>query len=313
MGYFTMGDFKMIQKLPPSKQIFPVLTGNSLFRGHESVYINKSLELPEYCERMHQHDFIEIAYVSSGTGCHRIGDYQYQVAKGDLFLINYQVPHGFFSSPPPGEPLVLFNCVFRPEFLDASLFHSTYFEDIATFFLFESLFSDDKPPSPTLTLHDRDFFAIGDLFQKMYHEYKLLQKGYSELIRAYLTELIIKIFRLLESDRRGRLNGRHRELVAKAIEYLKQNYSSEIRLEDLAVQSFLSKNYFSKLFKEVAGISFSESIQRLRVDEARQLLLDTELKVADIAFQVGFNDLKFFYEVFKRMTGKTPGDYRKEQ
>jgi AraC family L-rhamnose operon transcriptional activator RhaR len=294
------------------QKIYPVLEGSSLFRRNELIYINKSHELPEYCDKMHKHDFIEIAYVSSGNGYHQVGDYRYQVAKGDLFLINYQIPHGFFSSPPPGAPLVLFNCVFRPEFLDASLFRSAYFEDIATSYLFESLFPEDYSPSPTLNLQGVEFHLIGDLFQKMYHEYKLAQKGYSDLIRAYLIELIVKIMRLMEPSERRQIPPRHQELVAKAIDYLRRNYSSDIRLEDLAIHSFLSKNYFSKLFKEVAGISFSEYIQRLRMDEARHLLLDTDQKVADIAFQVGFNDLKFFYEVFKRTTGKTPGDYRKK-
>jgi YesN/AraC family two-component response regulator len=77
------------------------------------------------------------------------------------------------------------------------------------------------------------------------------------------------------------------------------------------MHSFISKNYFSKLFKEVTGTNVSDYIQYLRVDQACHLLKTTELKVTNIAFQVGFKDMKFFYEVFKKITGKTPGDYRK--
>jgi AraC family L-rhamnose operon transcriptional activator RhaR len=72
----------------------------------------------------------------------------------------------------------------------------------------------------------------------------------------------------------------------------------------------ISENYFSKLFKEVAGINFSEYVQKVRIDEACRLLRETDLKVLEVALRVGFNDLKFFYDVFKKITGKTPGDYR---
>jgi YesN/AraC family two-component response regulator len=103
----------------------------------------------------------------------------------------------------------------------------------------------------------------------------------------------------------------HKAMVDKALDYLKQNYNSEIKLDDLAIKSFVSKNYFSKLFKEVTGINFSDYIQKLRIDEACSLLRNTDSKISDIANQVGIKDMKFFYEIFKRITGETPGDYRK--
>lgn len=291
-------------------ETYPILKGTTLFRENELVYINKSNELEEYCGKMHKHDFIEIAYVFSGKGLHSVGEYQYEVAKGDLFVINYNVAHGFFPVPESNEAPTLYNCVFRPEFLDASLFSSIYFEDITSSFLFKSLFPEDFPPIPDLRLHGVDFNEVGQLFGKMYTEYKLMKTGYSDIIRAYLIELIIKMLRFKGSKNQKSITVRHKDLVEKAIEYLRQNYHSEIKLDDLALKSFLSKNYFRKLFKEVTGINFSDYIQKIRVDEACNLLQNSDLKIVDIGFQVGFKDTKFFYEVFKKITGKTPGDYR---
>lgn len=291
-------------------ETYPVLRGTTLFRNDELVFINKSNELEEYCGKMHKHDFIEIAYVFSGKGLHWVGDFQYEVAKGDLFVINYNVPHGFFPAPDSPEAPILYNCVFRPEFLDASLFSGIYFEDITSSFLFKSLFPDDFPPAPDLRLHGMEFHEIGELFDKMYTEYKLMKTGYSDIIRAYLIELVVKMFRMKESKEQKSLTIQHRALVEKAIDYLRQNYHSQIKLDDLALRSFLSKNYFRKLFKEATGISFGDYIQKIRVDEACNLLRNSDLKIIDIGFQVGFKDTKFFYEVFKKITGKTPGDYR---
>jgi AraC family transcriptional regulator, L-rhamnose operon transcriptional activator RhaR len=199
-----------------------------------------------------------------------------------------------------------------PQFLDLSLFSSSHFEDITSSFLFKSLFPDNHTPHPDLKLSGAEFHEIGDLFEKMHSEYKQMKKGYTDIIRAYLIELIVKTFRYIEESRIKNPQQKNQELINKAIEYMKVNYHSEITLSDLAMQSFISKNYFSRLFKEVTGTNVSDYIQYLRTDQACLLLKSTDMKVTDIASQVGFSDMKFFYEVFKKITGKTPGDYRKK-
>ncbi len=293
-----------------NKSRYPVLKGDSLFRPNEKVYINKSEELQEYCNVMHRHDFIEITYVISGQGTHIVGQSEYEISRGDLFIINYDVPHSFFPKSGSSQPMV-FNCVFMPEFLDASLFSSIHFQDITSSFLFRSLFPEEQLPTPDLRLSGTEFKEIGDLFGKMYTEYKLMKKGYTDIIRAYLIELIVKIFRYMEPAAKKNSSSQSTALIQRAIEHLRLNYSSDIKLEDLAMKSFISKNYLSRLFKEVTGTNFSDYMQKLRIDEACRMLRQTDMKVIDIAREAGFNDMKFFYEVFKKITGKTPGDYRR--
>lgn len=293
-------------------QKYPLLKGDSIFRKNELVYVNKSCEeLQEYMNFMHRHDFIEIVYVISGKGKHIVGNSEYELHRGDLFIINYDVPHGFYALEKGKNEPVVYNCVFMPKFLDASLFSGNHFQDITSSFLFKSLFPDNFAPGPDLKLSGAEFKEIGDLFSKMHNEYKLMQKGYCDIIRAYLIELIVKIFRYIDPDSKRPVANKNVELVNKAIEYLKEHYNTEIKLEDIAMKSFISKNYFSKLFKEVTGTSFSDYVQKLRIDEACSLLRNSDMKVTDVALHTGFNDLKFFYEVFKRITSQTPGDYRK--
>ena len=290
---------------------YPVLKGNTLFRKGELVYVNKSDELRQYCDIMHKHDFIEIAYVIEGSGIHIVGGKEYKTSIGDLFIINYDIPHGFFPESKNKPAPIVYNCVFMPEFLDTSLFASYNFQDITSSFLFNSLFPEDFKPSPDLKLTGTEFSEIGELFSKMYSEYKFMQKGYCDIIRAYLIELIIKVFRLWEIKNEKGPAPKNAELIAKAIEYMKQNLDSDIKLDALALKSFMSKTYFSRLFKETTGINFSDYIQQLRIDKACNLLKSTDMKIIDIAVDSGFNDLKFFYKVFKKITGKTPGDFRK--
>lgn len=72
----------------------------------------------------------------------------------------------------------------------------------------------------------------------------------------------------------------------------------------------LSPNYFSTLFKKHTGINVSEYIQNLRMKKACKLLKETDKTVIAIAAEVGYKDIKFFYKVFKKITGNNPGNYR---
>ena len=119
-----------------------------------------------------------------------------------------------------------------------------------------------------------------------------------------MIELIVKILRLMDNNKQSNISLQNQRLVYRAVEYLRNNYNTDIRLEELAAKSFISKNYFSRLFKEVTGINFTDYVQNLRIDEACSLLKNTEMKVIDIAHQVGFKDMKFFMKYLKNSPGK---------
>ncbi|HEY8500804.1 MAG TPA: AraC family transcriptional regulator, partial [Clostridia bacterium] len=299
------------RKVSMKSENFPTLHGKTLFRDNELVYVNRSDELKEFDGIMHKHDFIEIAYVFSGNGLHIINDRKFRVTKGDLFILSYDVPHGFFAESSGKTQPIVYNCVFMPNFLDAQLLGSRHFSDIFSSFLFKSFFPEEYSSKADLHLSGTDYKDIGKLFQKMYEEYRHRNKGYIEIIRAYLIELLVKVFRLMDKNTQNNISSQNQRLILKAVDYLKTHYNSDIRLEDLATKSFISKNYFSRLFKEVTGINFTDYIQNIRINEACNLLQNTDMKIIDIAYEVGFKDIKFFYEVFKKLTGETPGAFRK--
>lgn len=285
-----------------------LLCGSNLFRKNECVYINKSVEMPQLMNMLHSHDFIEIAYVYSGEGVHVIENNEYETSGGDLYVINFNIKHGFFSSNDK-NPIVVYNCIFTPEFLDGSLIGNINFEDVASSFLLKSLFPSELYHVPDIKAKDAQLREFGELFDKMYTEYTQMKKGYYEMLRAYTIEMIVRIFRNIDikSDK-GSL--KNKKLVENALLYMKQNFQTDIKLEELAMQTFISKNYFSKIFKSVTGINFSTYLHQIRIEEACSLLKTTDMKVIDIAMQSGFNDIKFFYEVFKKITGRRPNEYR---
>lgn len=295
-----------------TKQLFYYSSISKFFPNGESIYINKALEQAE--SHLHAHEFIEIAYVVSGRGIHCIGDKEYSVSKGDVFIINYDIPHEFRSLPNPTEPrLWVYNCVFTPEFLDYKLVNCKDFYDVSHHFLFRSLFLDEIQDINDIKLLDSESLGIEEIYEKMYREYRTKAQGYVEILRAYVIELLITIFRLYKknADLGESLGNQRIKIIDRVIKYMKDNYSKELKLEDLSTIAFLSPNYFSKLFKECTSMTISEYIQKIRIEEASRLLKKTDKKVIDIAYEVGYKDIKFFNQIFKRINGKTPGEYRK--
>ena len=300
-------------KMKPAyyEQNIPVFTGESFFRSDEAVYIQLSTDCPEFVGAYHKHEFIELVYVLSGKATHMTNNIQYEVTKGNLVIINYDATHVFYEDKKFGERFVTYDLMFTPSFLDASLIRSTNFNALASSFLFYSLFPEQQKIGPDLHVTGSSYNLFGDLFDKIYREYTGLQKGYVEIIRAYIVELIICIFRQLDSV--GHQPGRKKqeEIVNRALNYLYEHYDRHVTLDDLAAQIFLSKDYFGRLFREITGKPVSTLLQQIRIDEACKMLLATDRTITDIANECGYQDIKFFYVTFRKQTGMTPGEYRR--
>ncbi|MCZ8515337.1 response regulator [Paenibacillus filicis] len=104
--------------------------------------------------------------------------------------------------------------------------------------------------------------------------------------------------------------GLHRRIVGRAIEYLKSNYIQNISLQDVADHVSMSKNYFSELFKKNTGQNFIDYLIHLRLKCACDLLRTTTLKIYEVAELSGFNDVKYFSKLFKKVLKVSPADYR---
>ncbi len=103
---------------------------------------------------------------------------------------------------------------------------------------------------------------------------------------------------------------KHTDAIYKAIHYLNSNYTEKITLEDVASEIFLSSAYFSKIFKEQTGKSFSQYLNNLRIEKSKSLLRNSRIPIVDIAGMVGYEDQSYFTKVFKKVTGNSPGKFR---
>jgi AraC-like DNA-binding protein len=99
-------------------------------------------------------------------------------------------------------------------------------------------------------------------------------------------------------------------MITRAKEYINQNHAEELSLGQVAKAVNTSTFYFCKMFKKGTGLNFTEYVSRVRIETAKNLLLNPNLRISEIAYQVGFQSLTHFNRVFKKIVGESPTEYR---
>lgn len=142
-----------------------------------------------------------------------------------------------------------------------------------------------------------------------YYDTKVIEKKQYE---AMIT--MMKIFgeylSLLSNQIAVRQNNAEPVFIVKAKQFITERYSESLSLEQVAKAVNTSLFYFCKMFKRITGLNFTEYVSRVRIERAKNLLLNPNLRISEIAFEVGFQSLTHFNRVFRKMVGQSPTDYR---
>lgn len=280
-------------------------TGEKYFIDAD-IYMNKC-KVSETAT--HSHSFVEIAFVAEGEGIHKIGTLEFPCSKGEIYIINHDVEHQFIARE--NSELLIYNCVFKPTFFNYSFIDSKRFYDVTYGFLIKTIENDVNLKSPKITPIEMNIDA---LFEEMLAEYESKDEAFVEVLKADLIKLIIMILRTIRKENKdNKIIPVKNELLEKVIDYIHSNYYKEVTIEELSMQAFLSQSHFCRLFKEYAGMTVKELTQRIRINEACNLLISTNKKIGDIAYEIGYNDVKHFNSLFKKITGKTPNEYKKSR
>ena len=99
-------------------------------------------------------------------------------------------------------------------------------------------------------------------------------------------------------------------VITRAKQFINDHYAEDLSLEQVAKAVNVSTFYFCKLFHRVTGVKFTEYLSSVRIEKAKDLLLNRNLRISEIAYQVGFQSLTHFNRVFKIILGRSPTTYR---
>lgn len=130
-------------------------------------------------------------------------------------------------------------------------------------------------------------------------------------LAVWQTEFIEWLLGLQERINSQYDGSRNQQKIKRAIEYIRKNYDKDLNMA--VVSNYISMNYslFSCLFKEYTGSNFVYFLKNIRMEEAKKLLAETELRIVEISVKVGYENEKHFMKTFKAACGVSPSEYRK--
>jgi AraC-like DNA-binding protein/ligand-binding sensor protein len=99
-------------------------------------------------------------------------------------------------------------------------------------------------------------------------------------------------------------------MITKAIDFIREHHTEDLGLPQVARFANASPFYFCKLFKRTTGLTFTNFLSRVRIESSKSLLINPQLRVSEIAYEVGFQSLTHFNRVFQKLLGQSPTEYR---
>ncbi len=152
---------------------------------------------------------------------------------------------------------------------------------------------------------------LHELEKAFYHSRRLAPQQYSAMLK--LLETFAKHLSLMANQIVVQEKEAESPLVRRARAYILANQADPINLAKVAQAMHVSSFYFCKMFKKSTGVTFTEYLSRVRVEKAKNLLLNPHLRVSEIAYDVGFQSLTHFNRVFRQVIGQSPTEYRESK
>jgi AraC-like DNA-binding protein len=249
---------------------------------------------------VHWHEFFELVFVLSGTGSQVLNGVTMPLTPGTLFLLT---PADFHELQAIGDaPCLHYNFIFSDEALRKELYELLFQTG-------RSLLSCqiENEAIPRL---EAEFATI---WSELYEEPGI---GSSLFVQSTLERILVELARRTSTVKNrdaalGHLESTTSAAVRSVMTYLQLHFREPFTLEQGAKLANLSPNYFSRCFRELAGITLQSYLQELRLQFASSLLKVTDLPVTEICFASGFSTLSHFERAFKRKFSKAPSHYRK--
>lgn len=264
-------------------------------------------DMPDF----HTHKFVELIYVADGRATHLFQDSCYEIQAGDIFIINPGEKHGY--SLKEDQRIIVFNCLFEPDFIPYSLLSGLRITDSLDFLYVQPFLNGHTRFHHKLNLRgeaaDKTRTILEDLLQELHRR----QPGYRAIIQLKMTELFILLSRSYK-NRNNKADSRSPQelLVRRICGYVERHYNQKITLPDLSALFQIGVRQLNRLFNQYTGSTVIEYVHHIRMKNAKRLLTDTDEKVNVVAEMVGYGDPAFFNKLFVREAGRPPGKYREE-
>ncbi len=284
----------MVNKKPAFEKVSPGF-GNSIVVKQHTENANNSAAF------WHFHPEIELVYVNKGRGKRHIGNHLSYFNNSQLILIGSHLPHNGFTdrlTANGAETIVQF----KPDFLGEAFFDMPEMNAVKVLF---------ERAKKGILFQVKTKKKAGPKIEKL-----LEYNGFKRLIK--LLE-VLHLLALSEDYVLLNANGFAFETtpgdstkIDTIFKYINTNFQRPIPLGEIADSTSMTVPAFCRYFKKATGKTFTQLVNEYRIVHATKLLLESQMSIADICFECGFNNFSHFNKSFRAFTGKSASKYRNE-
>ena len=254
----------------------------------------------------HDHTFFELTYVYDGTCDQRINGQAVSMRTGDFLVM----PPGVHHSISVFDQSIIIQIPVKKATLENIFFNFIRDDNILSMFFINSIYAQHV--NDYIIFHSGDDFHIRTAVTQL-----LLENINRETFwQNMMINTTMNIFGLLLRNYEKSVE--LPTIVKKAdgqrfglVRFIQENYM-DVTLDKIAAKFHYTPEYTSKLIKDTTGMNFKQILQKIRLDRAEFLLTDTNMTVANVGLQVGYDNVEHFIRTFRKVHGMTPTAYRKK-
>lgn len=250
----------------------------------------------------HKHTFYHLVFFTAGSGTHTIDFETFEVKPYQIyFMIPGQVHSWQFENKPDGY-IINFSSAFFQSFLLRSDYIDTF-----------NFFSEDVKDA-VINIPEDSQPKIVSLFEEIIEELNQAENTIAgfDIIKLLLLQIFIKVAKISE-NKLPKANSYNHTLLRNFKQLIEKNYKTLKLPKEYAPLLYITSNHLNAITKDVLGISAGNLIRNRIALEAKRLLINLELSVSEIAYQLNFKDNSYFTKFFKKQTGISPDEFRRQQ
>lgn len=255
----------------------------------------------------HSHPELELVYIKESFGKRIVGNSVTQFVPGDMVFLGSDIPHVWLNDEIYYQEISTLKAKAIVVYFSKDIFGRTFYEQKETQKI-TNLFSQAE----------KGLVITGKTNEKIARKLeKLTSKQNFEIIVGLFEILSIlsesNEIEFINNDFYLPINNESKsDRLSDVFDYVKENYREEISLIEIAKVANLTPTSFCRMFKLKTKKSFVEYLNAIRVSNACKLLLETDKGISEIAYECGYKTASNFNQLFKKLTGTTPKEYRKK-
>lgn len=298
---FLENQSEVIKDIYTSQSLF-IIESEKFLSSDKMIMIRKHPRFVRFPK--HKHNYIEMNYIYNGQLNQKVGNKELALKKGEILLLNQHIEHELEQC---SEEDIVINFIIHPQFFDF-IFSYLSSDNIISDFLINSLYNNTQN-GQFLYFTVSEISNIQTFMNKMIEEFMRPTLLSDSTIKLYMGLLMIEL--LKHADKLEMNQNQHQKqlYILPTFTYIDENFANAT-LSELANNLHIPTYTLSKHIKNETGYTFKELLQEKRLVKARELLESTNLPISSIVEQVGYDNISYFYRIFKKKYGYTPKKFR---